>query len=674
VGYPSRESNQSPADGARVVETQAVSHLRVGLLGGFRVNRDDLLTPITQWQRRSAKTLMKLLATAPGHALHREQVLDLLWPGSSLDSALNSFGKALHAARRALHPGLPPRQPSPYLLLVDSMVAFDPAHVAVDADHFERVARDALRQREVSALESALAAYRGDLLPEDRYADWCAQRRDFLSDLRVRLLLEMADLLEAQGAYNESADRLRTLLQQDPTREDVHRRLMRLYTEMGTPDQAVRQFHACEEALQRELDFVPQEETVAAYHDVLAHRTSQPKPSSSPAGGPASPDPFVGRTEIVSELCGPLRRPTRRAGLVLVTGEAGVGKTRLLEEVAKCAARQDAAVFWGGAGAPGTHLACGPFAVALEGYVAARPLAERRELARRYPPLTGFVPSLVTETQAVPVLSTQGDHGDVVPAIVRLLTDTAREHPVLLVVDDLLQADGHSLDIIGYLAHLAIDGRWLMVASVGEQEVEPGTAVSRLLGTAMREGLCRKLELQCLSRTECHELVSAMLPSASVSRELLDQIYERSRGNPMFARELAQDARALVPPRNGGSGASRAQLIAGRVPTRVRMLAEMQLTALDSTTQRVLLLAAAAGDKEVSFSHLRMGAAALDPPVGDGALLDALDRAVETRLLDERQHGYTFRHPLVQSALYERLSHHRRAQLGGALRNSSGCA
>jgi predicted ATPase len=439
--------------------------------------------------------------------------------------------------------------------------------------------------------------------------------------------------------------------------------------------------------LQRELSFTPQDETVAVYHDVLAHRTSRRKSSSSsnPEGGaagagraaaarPAWLDPFVGRTDLVAELCGQLAHPTERAGLVLVSGEAGVGKTRLLEEVGKRAVDQGAVVFWGGTGAPGTHFACGPFAVALEGHVAARPPAERRELAQRYPPLSAFVPSLVTETRASQVVSAQGDQVDVVPAIVRFLTDTARDHPVLLVVDDLRRADSYSLDIIGYLAHVAIDRRWLMVGSVREEEVEPGTAVARLLANAMQAGLCRKLELECLSRTECHELVAAILPNASVSGDLLDQIYERSRGNPMFARELTQQVGSHAQSGRGGAGARRAPLIADRVPGRVRALAEMQLAALDSTTQRILLLASAAGATEVSFSDLRMAAAAIDPAVSDGALLDALDRAVEARLLEERGHGYAFRHPLVRSALYERLSQHRRAQLGGALQHSSACA
>src|SRR4051812_38281863 len=77
---------------------RSVPELRLGLLGGFRAERVGVDSAVTGWQRRSAKTLTKLLATSPGHALHREQLVDVLWPGVDFESALNSFGKALHAA------------------------------------------------------------------------------------------------------------------------------------------------------------------------------------------------------------------------------------------------------------------------------------------------------------------------------------------------------------------------------------------------------------------------------------------------------------------------------------------------------------------------------------------------------------------------------------------------
>src|SRR5436190_4742375 len=140
---------------------RAVPKLRLRLLGGFRAERVGVDWPVSGWHRRTAKTLTKLLATCPGHRLHREQVLDILWPGAEFESALNSFGKALHAARRALEPELLPRESSAYLRLTDSLVALETKHVWIDVDHFEQLADSALRQGEADAYESALAAYGG---------------------------------------------------------------------------------------------------------------------------------------------------------------------------------------------------------------------------------------------------------------------------------------------------------------------------------------------------------------------------------------------------------------------------------------------------------------------------------------------------------------------------------
>jgi len=206
-----------------------VPSLGVGLLGGFRVERGGVERPVSAWQRRSAKTLTKLLATYPRHALHREQILEILWADVDPESALNSFGKALYAARRAFEPELPPRQASAYLRLTDSMLALNTDHVAIDADRFQQLAESALRGEDLGAYEAALAAYGGELLPEDRYEDWCAERRDFLAGLHIRLLLGLSQALENRGAFGASIDPLSEALQHDPTREDVHRRLMVLY-------------------------------------------------------------------------------------------------------------------------------------------------------------------------------------------------------------------------------------------------------------------------------------------------------------------------------------------------------------------------------------------------------------------------------------------------------------
>jgi DNA-binding SARP family transcriptional activator len=662
---------------------RAAPQLRVGVLGGFRVERVGVAQPVAAWQRRTAKTLTKLLATHPRHRLHREQILEILWPTVDVESALNSFGKALHAARRAFEPELLPRESSAYLRLTESMLALNTDNVAIDADQFQHLAEIALGRGDISGYESALAAYGGELLPEDRYEDWCAERRDFLAGLHMRLLLELAEALEERGAFSASADRLREVLRDDPTREDVHRRLMVLYAKVGSRHQAMRQFQVCRAVLRRELGLVPEETTVAVYEDVIADRIPTRPGASHPDAEvldccrpltEKTPDtPCVGRDPMLARLREQLARADGGEGrLILLSGEPGVGKTRLTAELAADARRRGACVLWGGGGAHANHLAYGPFAVALEDYVASLPDAERDELARRYPALAHYVPSLGLRSELTHMVDRPGDDQlYFVGAIVRLLTDLAQARPVVLVLGDLHELNCSSLELLQYLAHLAVQRRWLIIGTFREEGVSARSDLWRMIGATMREGLCLHLEVQNLARQYCDELVRAMLPGGDVDDALLDQVHVWSLGNPLFVEELVRVMR------------DRAELVLTNgcwyiapshpacVPTRVRILVAMRMALMEESLRRVLTLAAAAGGTEVSLTALRTGAAALQPPVSDATLFDALDRALEIRILEERQGAYAFRHPLVRSALYEGLSEHRREQLHAALGSST---
>lgn len=257
------------------------AHLvRISLFGGFRVERSGVVIPDRAWRRRTAKRLAKLLATDPRHAVHRDQVVEILWPGIGARPALNNFAKALHAARRALEPDLSPRATSSYLKLVDEMVVLDAGSVVIDTDEFELLARRALEEESIGAYDAALAAYGGEMLPEDHGVPWADARRNALRDLQLRLLVGRAETLENAGSPRRAAETLRRALQGDPTREDIHRRLMLLYARIGAPEEAVRQFHTCRDLLQG-LQRTPRQETLALYRDLLqgavTARTGKPQ-------------------------------------------------------------------------------------------------------------------------------------------------------------------------------------------------------------------------------------------------------------------------------------------------------------------------------------------------------------------------------------------------------------
>ena len=674
---------------ARYPGSDAITPLRVRLLGGFCIEPADAGQAVSDWPRRSAKTLVKLLAIQPGHALHREQVIDVLWPKVDAESALNSLGKALHVARRALEPGLPRRQDSAYLRLADGMLVLNTEHVAVDTDEFEQLAEDALRSREIAAYEAAFAAYGGELLPEDRYESWCSERRSALAELHIRLLLGMAEALERRGSYSEAADRLRDVLQQDPTREAVHRQLMLLYAWMGAPDQAVRQFHSCEAVLRQELDLAPQPETISLFDEILASRLPPQRSGPDRINGQADPRqsppvhaaangcPFVGRERVIRHMFGQLmRRDGEQPGMIVVSGETGVGKTRLLDEFAIQASAQGAVTLCGGRGAHADQFTCGAFAVALEDYAANRSEAERTELARAYPALARFVPSLGAGIPLpAPAPDLRDYYLDLFPSIVQFLMDLARTKPVLLVLGDLHEADAVGLDLIKYLAHLAVGTPLLMVGALRDPDIEADAGLPQMIEAMTRERLWLRIDLHCLSRQATDQLVHAMLPGAHVSDDTLAQIYAQSRGNPLFVRELVEGMSAHGSPVAADEDCQDLSWLAARLPARRRILIGMRLALMDEPLRRVLGLAAAVGATEISLSQLRAGAAALKPPVDIPVLFDALDRALRLRLLEERGEGYAFRHPIVRAALYDCLPRHRRDELRAALTAPGGrCA
>ena len=687
-GVPARTRRdiQPPAPGAdapqvRRSEPNGIAPLHVRLLGGFCVERSDVGPAVSDWPRRSAKTLIKLLAVQPGHAMHREQVIDVLWPKVNAESALNSLGKALHVARRALQPALPRRQDSAYLRLADGMLVLNTERVGVDADEFEQLAEDALRSREIAAYDAAFAAYGGELLPEDRYESWCSERRNALAELHIRLLLGMAEVLERRGSYSEAAEQLRDVLQQDPSREAVHRRLMRLYAWMGAPDQAIRQFHSCEAILRQELDLAPQPETISLFDEIFARRRPPERSGrdrvnghgdlsrSSPVHAAANGCLFVGRERVLRHMFGQLmQRDGEQPGMIVVSGETGVGKTRLLDEFAIQASARGVVTLCGGRGAHAYQFACGAFAVALEDYAANRSEAERAEIARAYPGLARFVPSLGAGIPLpAPAPDLRDYYLDLFPSIVQFLMDLARTKPVLLVLGDLHEADAVGLDLIRYLAHLAVGTPLLMVGALRDPDIEADPGLPQMIEAMTRERLWLRIDLHCLSRQATDQLVHAMLPSAHVSDDTSAQIYVQSRGNPLFVRELVDGMNAYGSLVTADEGCQDLSWLAERLPARRRILVGMRLALMDEPLRRVLGLAAAVGATEISLSQLRAGAAALKPAVDTPVLFDALDRALRLRLLEERGEGYAFRHPVVRAALYDCLPRHRRDELRAAL-------
>ncbi|MFI6878088.1 ATP-binding protein [Streptomyces sp. NPDC050400] len=626
--------------------------LRLHLFGGFVATRDSGPSPAERWTRPSAQTLVKLLAVVPDHQLHREQAMDICWPDADQHSATGSLRVALHAARRALEPELAPRASSAYLITDGALLRLDPATVRIDADDAEAAARAALAGRDPGELAAALGLFTGELLPEDRYASWAQARREQLVALREEVLLALAAAHLAQGSLTEAVAVAEQVLAASPAEELAHRVVIDASLRQGLRRRAVHQYHLCRAALDAELGVRPGPETERLHRAALdAAPVAAPAAPTLPALLRAPAAVLHGRDNVLLRLLDGGGPP-----VTLLTGEAGVGKTRLAGELARRAAGAGAAVLWGGGHDAEGHTPYGAFAEALDGWMADRDAGERARVGAEYPELAAFLPSLgrVRDGER---RSPEEERDRLFRAASGLLGELAAARPVWVVLDDLHAADEGSYQLLSHLARqTAAAGTALrfLVTYRGE-EVPEGDSRRLALARLNRQQLMVREELGRLDRAACLAVVRDAAPGPD-AEDRLGRVWELSLGNPLFALELARGP------------------VSDEAPDGVRQLVGERLGRLGRDTRRVVEALSVAGGEVALSELLDIAEHGLRPALDAAAAADALEDAIGAALVEERQvvvagraeAGLAFRHPLVRLTCYEQLTVVRRRQLHAA--------
>ncbi len=237
-----------------------VRTVAIQLLGRFSVAVDGVSISGDAWRSRRAADVLKLLALAPAHRMHRAQIMEALWPESDPQASGANLRKALHFARLATgdeHAVVNER---------GVLVLWPDARVETDVERFEAAAQRALDGGDEAFCRAAAASYRGDLLPDDLYESWAVESR---GRLRRRYL----DVLRAGALWDR-------LFEEDATDEQAARALMRAHLDAGERREAIRHFERLREALRDHLGVGPDRATVALYEDVLAVEGA-PQPSEA---------------------------------------------------------------------------------------------------------------------------------------------------------------------------------------------------------------------------------------------------------------------------------------------------------------------------------------------------------------------------------------------------------
>jgi DNA-binding SARP family transcriptional activator len=499
---------------------------------------------------------------------------------------------------------------------------------------------------------------RAPFLPE-HHGDWIEARRAHQTQM---LLVGLELVSEAASALGDHAGALAAAaeaIDRAPLRESSHRCLMAAHVAAGNRAEAVHAYQRLRRMLAEELGVNPHEETEIAYIELLgpAEPASYAGRSGRTVPQPESA-PFVGRDSAMADAGAAWDHvlATTTSRLVLVTGEAGIGKTRFATEFAKSRAPNRPMVLFGRCD-PDAMIPYQPFVETLDALVAVT--FHERAAALSSPAcaeLAGVFPSFAGSAPA----PRSGNRSVLFDAVTTAVKATALDHPLLIVLDDCQWADGDSSLLLRHLLRNAHATRLLVMAIVGSnpRADHPFGETVRALS---RDGRVTHLRLGGLDEAACRTLVREMRPEAPDLLAAAPRLVADTSGNPFLLIESIR-VHEDQPDDDREADDLAVSKTPGAISPELDTFVTRRLETLGRSSQTLLAAAAVAG----SYFELEVVAEATGLDEADA--LDALEGALASGLVvdvssDDLGRSYRFTHDVVRRALYHRLSGARRRQL-----------
>ncbi|HET7090468.1 MAG TPA: BTAD domain-containing putative transcriptional regulator, partial [Anaerolineae bacterium] len=570
--------------------------LHIHLLGDFRLVYDD--SPVTTVAQARLQALLAYLLLHRHSPQPRRRLAFLFWPDTAEPQALTNLRQLLHHLRHSL-------PAADQCLQVETKTVQWRLHAAytLDVAGFEHdltqaaaAAKVGRFESERAALESALQHYGGDLLP-GCYDDWILPERERLRQAYFGALERLILLAEDQRDYRSAIGHAERLLRDDPLHETTYRRLIRLHALHGDRASALRVYHTCVTVLERELGVEPNTDTQEAYQRLLNMEAPAVLRARPPAVSGARPA-LVGRHGEWMMLRSAWRRAAAgHAAFVLISGEAGIGKTRLAEEFLEWAAQQGMRTARTRSYAAEGRLAYAPVAELLR----ADPLRTRlsrledvwlTELARLLPELLVKHPDL-PDPQPI----TDGWQRK------RLFESLARavlgdKGPLLLLLDDSQWCDQDTLEWLHYLLHFDAEARLFIVGAVRFEEVDQAHPLTPLMLDLRSREQIIEIKLGPLDEGDTAALAEQMA-GRKLNADQASRLYRYTEGNPLF---VVETIRAEV----SGGEANRALVLQNPplsqrppfstvMPAKVQALIQARLRQLSPPARELVGLAATIG-------------------------------------------------------------------------------
>ncbi|MEX1252818.1 MAG: AAA family ATPase [Dehalococcoidia bacterium] len=633
--------------------------------------------PIEVDTRKATALLAYLAVTERPHA--RDSLAALLWPDYDQTSARAALRRTLSTLRKALASG--------WLTTQGDLIGLDRDDLWLDAERFHSLAAPRADHPHppsepcadcLVALEEALGLYRDSFLAgfslrdSPEFDDWQSLQAEALRRELAEALDRLVAGYIAGEDYSAAARHAQRRLALDPLHEPAHRTLMLLYAWTGERGAALQQYRACVRALDEELGVAPLEDTSRLYHAIVGDQApppprrsvpaaTTPAPERSPGPGPpaarAGPLALAGRDIEWRALKAAYERTDADGHLVVLEGEAGIGKTRLAEELMAHASARGARVLVAHCYEGESALVYGPFIQALRAAVA----SERgKELLARLPAqivaeLSRLAPEVRDQRPDTPEpspLDSPGAQGRLFDAVTETLGQLCARPPAgVLLLEDLHWADEASLDLLSYLARRLRARPMCVVGTWRSESTAAGGRLRRIIQDGQRDGWATLVSLSRLTAAAVADLVEAGAPGAGA---IAGRLFEETEGVPFFVVEYLASL---------AEGSSPADDDEWALPGGVRELLRSRVASVSEAAWQVLTTAGVVG-RSFEFNVLR----------------DASGRSEEeavTALEELMQHGlvaevgregagdvaYDFSHEKLRTLVYEETSLARRRLL-----------
>jgi DNA-binding SARP family transcriptional activator len=615
--------------------------LRVQMLGEFDLTYGGVRVSAVNTPRLQA--LLSYLILHRHAPQPRRHLAFLFWPDSTEAQARTNLRHLLHELQRVL-----PNADRCLFADTQTVQWRSDGPYTLDVADFEA----AVAAGGQPALQQAVELYRGDLLP-NCYDDWIAPERERLRRAYAVALERLIALAEDRRDISTATTYARRLLEHDACHEPAYRSLMRLHAMNGNRAAALHIYHTCVTVLRRELGVPPDAATRLLHERLLNADATVTAPSVRPV---AATFPLVGRTAEWAQLQAAWRSAAGgRPQMALLVGEAGIGKTRLAEELEGWATRQGILSASARGYAAEGALPYAPVAAWLR----ARPLPPLEpvwltELARLLPELLALHPTL----RAPEPLHQAWQRNRLFEALARGVLCCQR--PRVLVLNDLHWCDADTLEWLRYLLRFEPRAPLLVVATLCAGE-SWAPALTALLAALRRDGLLTEIEVGPLDAAATADL-AGYVAGQPLALGLAEPLFQGSEGNPLFVVEMVQAS--LAQSSAGGREQetavhARAMTAAPRpLPAKVRQVIERRLAQLSPAARELTELAATIG-RQFSFDVLCAAA-----ELADEALVRSLDELWQRRIIREQDDGaYDFSHDKIRETAYATMSAARRRLL-----------